>query len=386
MYSIFGDIADPLASDSLKIDIVIASISELKNLRNAQFPSQHECRILVIDEGDLKLRKKNDERISDKPHEYYGPKERELWFKKQFGRNYRKYLDTIPERCHAETSFGFLVAYEENADIIIEIDDDVSLLPNKRALIDLHLKNLFSRDGETVLSNAKWYNSMENLALDNIHFFPRGHPYSLDARKEDYQWINSGDKCVLNMGLWLGNPDLDALTILYKSGLDGKFTIEGGELKRSKVLLDNGVYTAICSMNTAFVRRIVPAFYQLYMNVMGVDRFDDIWSGIFVKKVADSVGDKICLGEPLVYHDKKPRNVFKDLTKELNGMEINEFLWKMVDELELNGRTYWEAYNSLTEGLTKNITKIPNQFHREFLQIQVKKMNRWLEITDKINP
>lgn len=381
-----GDIANPLERDHLKVNIVIASINELRNLQQFQFLKQHDYKMFVIDEGDLKLRKINDGILSDIPHEYYGPKERKLWFKKHFGGSYRKYLEAIPEKCHAETSFGFLVAYGEDADVIIELDDDVFPLPNRRTLIDLHLKNLLDKNGETVLADGKWYNSLENLTLNSLHLFPRGHPYSLDTRSEDYHWFNGGSDCILNMGLWIGNLDLDALTILYKSGLNGKFLTEVDECKRRKVILGNGVYTPICSMNTAFHANIVPAFYQLCMNIMGVDRFDDIWSGIFVKKVADSLGDRICLGEPLVYHDKRPRNVFRDLTKELKGMEINEFLWRIVDELELDGRTYGEAYASLVEGLKKQVMKMRNSFHRKFLQIQIKKMGRWLEITDKIKP
>jgi hypothetical protein len=364
--------------------LVSASISKLENLRQFRFSNQHDFKILVIDEGDLRLRRRNNKILSDVPHEYYGPKERELWFKKRFGGNYRKYLDTIPERCHAQTSFGFLASYEEGADVIIELDDDVFALPDRTELVDLHLKNLIDKKGQTVLANSKWYNSLENLTFNKLQIFPRGHPYSRDTRTSDYRWVKRGGGCVLNMGLWLGNPDLDALTILYKNGLDGKFIIDGGKCRRSKVVLGNGVYTAICSMNTGFLQKIVPAFYQLYMNIMSVDRFDDIWSGIFIKKVADSLGDKICLGEPLIYHDKRPRNIFKDLLMELNGMEINEFLWKMVDGLELDGKTYWEAYDSLTKGLEEQTDEIQNSFHRKFLQIQIERMGRWLEITDKI--
>lgn len=54
--------------------------------------------------------------------------------------------------------------------------------------------------------------------------------------------------------------------------------------KREKVIVGKGTYLAVCSMNTSFTPEIIPAFYQLYMNFMGVDRFDDIWSGIFLKK------------------------------------------------------------------------------------------------------
>jgi len=33
-------------------------------------------------------------------------------------------MSVISERCHAETSFGFLITYEEEADVTIEMDDD----------------------------------------------------------------------------------------------------------------------------------------------------------------------------------------------------------------------------------------------------------------------
>jgi hypothetical protein len=100
------------------------------------------------------------------------------------------------------------------------------------------------------------------------------------------------------MGLWTGHPDLDAITILYHSGLDGKCSINGKYLKREKVVVGGGTYFTLCSMNTSFVSKIIPAFYQLYMKHMGVDRFNDIWSGIFLKKIVDHLGDNISLGTP----------------------------------------------------------------------------------------
>ena len=50
-------------------------------------------------------------------------RERREWFKGRFGSAFRRYEGIIPERCHAETSFGFLVAYEEDADVVLELDD-----------------------------------------------------------------------------------------------------------------------------------------------------------------------------------------------------------------------------------------------------------------------
>jgi len=345
---------------------------------------QHNVTLIVVDEGDLTLRKRNDSILTGLKHEYYGPSERERWFKERFGGSCQKYLEVIPKKCHAETSFGFLVAYEENPDVIIELDDDV--LPVRESkLVDWHLENLFNDAGVTVNSRGEWYNTIENLELKTASRpFPRGHPYLKEARSTNYNWVNNGGKCVLNMGLWTGNLDLDALTILYNSGINGRLLIEANQCKRSKVIVEEGTYFAVCSMNTAFLSKIIPAFYQLYMNFMTIDRFDDIWSGIFLKKITDHLGDKVCLGHPIVYHNKRPRNVFGDLRKELEGLIVNEVLWRIVNEIELDGNSYWDCYRSLIDGLKNTLDQFKEDTHRKFIQAQVEKMEIWLEIVDEL--
>ena len=367
--------------------MVVPSISELTNVKGFR-PSLLSCdsKVIVIDEGNTKLRGKNSVLLSELPHEYYGPRERKEWFKKRFGSSYRKYLSVIPARCHAESSFGFLVAYEEVPDVVIEIDDDVCPVEG-HDIVDLHWKNLTSDDGVCVISGNKRYNTLENLQKNtNVRAFPRGHPYAFRPRKEDYMWVNRGGSCVLNMGLWAGCPDLDALTILYHSGLHGRCHISGRGIKKEKIIIGKGTYFALCSMNTAFKPKIVPAFYQLYMNFMGTDRFDDIWSGLFFKKVADHLGERVSIGRPLVYHDKRPRDTFNDLKKELEGMIINEKLWIIVDEMEIDGKTYFDAYLSLIDCLSHQVTQaFSNMMHQKFIGMQLKKMTLWSKIIDKLS-
>lgn len=369
----------------MKVSLIIASINELENI--AAFKSMlksHDCKVTVIDEGEEKIRKKNEVLLADIHHEYYGPKEREEWFKTRFGTKYETYLSVIPERCHAETSFGLLTAYEEKPDLVIELDDDV--FPNSDHIIDYHAKNLSDNNGVTVTSAGKWYNTLENLHLNGSHkIFPRGHPYAKNTRDEVYVWGNNGARCVLNMGLWAGNPDLDALAIVYHGGLNGFCNVESNKCKREKIVLGEGVYFALCSMNTAFSTEIIPAFYQLYTNMNGTERFDDIWSGIFLKKIADHLRKKLCLGAPLVYHNKRPRDTFKDLKRELEGMVINEKLWRLVDKVELAGTTYWEAYRSLIQALKMEVLGAFNEVaHRNLLRLQLRKMESWLKIVDHL--
>lgn len=368
----------------MQVSIVTASLNPLENLNTLRKSSSLEAKILVIDEGDENVRRLNEKLLPNIPHEYYGPKEREEWFKQRFGNSYTKYLQLIPERCHAETSFGFLKAYEDGATVILEIDDDVYV---SKDFLEAHVHNLFSEGGVTVQASGKWYNTIENLDINiSQKIFPRGHPYDSACRSEDYVWFNEGGSCVLNMGLWRGQPDLDALTILYYGGLEGRCTIESKGHKREKVIIGKGTYFGLCSMNTSFLPKIVPAFYQLYMNFKNIDRFDDIWSGVFLKKIADHVGDRLCLGKPSGMHVKRGRSIFKDLQKEVNGLEMNEYLWKVCEATELSSKSYADCYLELAEQIGKGLGKwlrLPEQV--KFWRIQTEKMQKWVEVIDKIS-
>jgi len=370
----------------MHVHVIIPSINQLLGVRALKpLLEKNDTKVIIIDEGDQKLRKNNRTFISEIRHEFYGPQERAEWFKKHFGSSYETYLHVIPERCHAETSFGFLMAYAEQPDLVIELDDDVFVIDGQD-FVDLHHENIEGNFGITVESKGSWYNSMENLELStDAEVFPRGYPYVPDARNAEYKWLDKGGKCVLNMGLWAGNPDLDALTFLYHGGFAGECHIRGVRCKRKKVIVAKGTYFPVCSMNTAFVPKIIPAFYQLYMNHMGVNRFDDIWSGILLKKIADHMGDKMCLGEPTVYHYRGPRDPFKQLMMEWDGIVINEILWRIVDSLPLDGETYWDAYNSFMHEFGRSIAKTTlAPLHKKFIRTQIEKMRLWLKTVDKL--
>ena len=56
-------------------------------------------------------------------------------------------------------------------------------------------------------------------------------------------------------------------------------------------------------MNVAFKPEVIHAFYQLYMNYLGFDRFDDIRSGVFLNKITDHLRVHLSLGTPAVKQD-----------------------------------------------------------------------------------
>lgn len=68
------------------------------------------------------------------------------------------------------------------------------------------------------------------------------------------------------------------------------------------------------------------------------------------------------MGKPLVYHDKRPRNTFRDLKAELEDMIMNEVLWKIIDSLELSGKDYFDCYLEIGDGIERNIESLVKKF------------------------
>jgi len=106
-------------------------------------------------------------------------------------------------------------------------------------------------------------------------------------------------------------------------------------------------------MNLAIKTKIIPAFYFLLMGPeYPFDRFDDIWSGIFLKKIADHLGDYISGGEPFIWHDRAS-NAEVNIKKEAPGKTVNQYLWRDIDKIELRSDSYQNCYIELADKLPR---------------------------------
>ena len=170
---------------------------------------------------------------------------------------------------------------------------------------------------------------------DEHGLYPRGYPYAaMDETVEtDTEYV---DDVVASQGLWTNVPDLDAVRILMDGDLQGQAqTRTSRDDFEGDFVASEGDYLTVCSMNLAFEREVIPAFYQLPMdeNEWDVGRFDDIWSGVFLKRACDILGTQIYNGDPLCEHNKAPRSTFDDLNNEVPGLELNEHLWEIIDDV-----------------------------------------------------
>lgn len=227
----------------------------------------------------------------------------------------------IPRRTDCVRSYGYYKAFTAGVDLIVTLDDDC--YPQGGRFIERHYEKL-SQPGD----EDAWVSTGQGL-------LPRGIPYQMRRRAAE---------CVINHGLWSKVPDLDAVTQLLNERLNQGFN-------PIEQVIPRGKFYPMCGMNLAFKPKIVPSMYFLLMGrEWPLDRFGDIWCGIFSKRICDHLGFAVRSGEPGIEH-QRASNVWTNLKKEAPGYELNEVLWRAVDSVVLTKETARDCYRELAEKL-----------------------------------
>ena len=306
---------------------------------------------------------------------------RERWFAEQ---GVPEYDHLIPEASHAQTSFGLLYLWANDFEYGFFIDDDTLPHPDFD-FFGSHFDNLaYEGDIESVASDEDWVNVLYQN-VDEHDLYPRGYPYSAMDEDRDIGTAEVDD-VVASQGLWTNVPDLDAVRILMDGDLQGQAqTRTSTEDYDGNFVAERGNYLTVCSMNLAFRREVVPAFYQLPMddNEWDVGRFDDIWSGLFLKRACDVLDKRIVNGYPLCEHNKAPRSTFGDLNNEVPGLELNEHVWEIIDEVGEDADSYAEVFAAMADALADGDFEYENA---AFLNYCGEFMRDWLDCLEAIRP
>jgi len=319
--------------------------------------------------------------------EVFDGSRREEWFENH---DVSEYSHIIPAASHAETSFGLLYMWAGDYDYGFFIDDDT--LPHDEDFFGTHMENLaFEGEIESVASDEQWVNVLYQNAEEH-DLYPRGYPYSaMHESVETKTTAIERDEIVASQGLWTNVPDLDAVRILMDGDLQGQAqTRTTAEDFEGDFVAAEGQYLTVCSMNLAFRREVIPAFYQLPMdeNEWDVGRFDDIWSGVFLKRACDILGKQIYNGAPLCEHNKAPRSTFDDLNNEVPGLELNEHLWEIVDDVggdvsSADDKPYAAIFAAMADELAEGDWSEYN--NGDFFNYVGEFMGDWLDCLEEID-
>jgi len=278
-----------------------------------------------------------------------------LDIKKQNDLN-EKLAEYIPYNTLARRNFGMLFAYKEGADIIITIDDDNFVGENNY----LYYHSIVGERVELKClgTDTGWYNVCEVLKEEkNRYFFHRGFP--IDKRKATNVIEVSLKKCriVANEGLWLNSPDVDAVALLNY----GELNVIGFNsfLFGDNFALEKGTWCPINTQNTAILREALPSFF---LNPQQL-RYDDIWAGFILRKIADYIGDYISYGEPIVIHKRNTHNYIKDLENEIDGMKRTPQLIEELRKIDLTCKSYLDCTYELIEKLSSNFDDLKKGYY-----------------------
>jgi Reversibly glycosylated polypeptide len=282
--------------------------------------------------------------------------------------------DMFPWNSDGRRNIGYLMSWRDGAEVMISIDDDN--LPTPGWLREHGIVTAGPAEHEMAGSDGAFWNPC-NLLEGSHRIFARGYPYS--RRWEVPPWRRGEELCQVsvNAGLWIGDPDVDAITRLTLAPL--KTT----ELTGSRVLR-HGAWAPIDSQNTAVRHDAIPA----YCYFESAKRFGDIWQGYFVQACAQHLGHHVRFGSPAA--DCAVRNdhsLLNDLALEYDGIMMLDKVLSWLTELKLTGSTYAEAYDCLREELQDFIPDPDNGLNghqRGILSKIAGRMHDWLHVIERL--
>jgi hypothetical protein len=220
-----------------------------------------------------------------------------------------KYSELVGWKTIQRRNLALLAAIRSGADLIVTVDDDNHPLSESyfQSFVE-HIRG--TRERAVVQTSNHWHDPAWNSLTPPVHH--RGFPYSQRTTRHDpsvhYDYVSRVDTPVA-AGLWLGDPDIDAMERLVNMPETVGFL--------GDCALKPGTWSPFNTQNTCY-RADVALLGQCLVNV---GRFDDIWMSYIARAVLDSYGWGVAYGEPLVRQERNDHDLFVDLEAELFGYQ-----------------------------------------------------------------
>lgn len=291
--------------------IIPHHLSNLDFINDWEELNKDDIKLYIIEDKD-----KRETTVSKRIKNYV------IYTHKDIKKDFKNDSWIIPFKTSAIRSYGYLKAYQDGCEYIMTLDNDC--YPERAEYwVKGHLDNL-----------------RKNITLGWVSSIPksdtptRGFPYL----------IREKSRVMLSHGLWSNVPDFDGID-MFKKG-DVRF-----KPCNDTYLIPKNNYYPMCGMNLAWRREITPLMYfGLFGPSWGFDQYDDIWAGVFSKKILDHLNYGVISGYPSVEH-RKQSNPFVNIQKQAPGLLLNEELWQMVDKVQLTKDNPLDCYKELMDKL-----------------------------------
>ena len=317
------------------------------------------------------------------PLEYLGLEEQAHWLKPHPSLDRLLPYDSVQRR-----NLGFLVAVERGAEVLISIDDDnVPLLEydyfTEHATVGQRI------EAPQVDTSSGWFNSCSLLENEPDRLiYHRGYPQCQRWLEQHVTWTEGRSEVLVNVGLWLEDPDVDTVT-----RLEGPLRVNAVAQPHQRLLLASGLCCPFNSQNTSFAASLLPAMYLIalrhtHRGVLSGNnnfRYDDIWMSYFLKKVVDRVGGSVAIGPPHVRQLRNRHDLLLDLEKEVYPMQLTDRFPQLLPRLELSACDPFGCYAELADQLPQEAAEIglPEPDVAVFRETS-EGMKVWLEVVERV--
>ena len=284
--------------------IVITSIQNYKKALE-QFDNQKDWKLIVV--GD---RKGPDKNPINNGVFLHIDQQKELGY---------KYAEKCPENHYSRKNIGYLSAFQYNAEVIAESDDDNLPMKDWGVGVDFSVRDLHK-----VFGNG-FYNVYESFT--DKHIWPRGYP--LNHIKTSNPSI-SHKKSSSNVAVWQGladkDPDVDAI---YRLTLGEEVCFNSGE-----IVLGEGVYCPFNSQNT-FWRK--SAFLFMYLPSTVAFRYTDILRGYVCQRLLWKNKENLGFLTPSVIQERNPHDLQEDFIGEISMYTSVNRVVDLLSSIDLKG-------------------------------------------------
>jgi hypothetical protein len=265
--------------------------------------------------------------------------------------------EAIGWRSIQRRNVAILEAIARGAHTIVTVDDDnIPLAPE----VYFH-EVLLALQGEAqwmVDEQLDWWN-VGGVASPPV--FHRGFPLTMRDRFvfSDLKPHDQRAPVGVVAGLWLGDPDIDAIERLACRPHVTHYAPHA----LHGIVVQPGTWCPFNSQNTGWRASLAP----LMMCWPGVGRFDDIWASYLARSVMDHLGFAVHYGPPFVRQDRNDHDLLVDLDNELHGYRYTQQVTDVLRDVSYDSMDVLtcmtQAYDAL-RGLPSTV--IPTKTREAF--------------------
>ena len=243
-----------------------------------------------------------------------------------------KLCKQLPWNCYERKNIGYLYAYHNGADYIVNTDDDNYPIDGWENMLSFFNVKF----GPKVLGKDKFCNPLKYFNNTPHKIWPRGLPLHAQSYSSVIDSFRYDDIGVV-AGLWDGCPDFDALGHVYYDHIDWEFA------KDKYIVKHRDFLSPYNTQNTVIRRDLIP----FQMLAVGINRADDIWAGYVSQYMMKHLDLELMYISPTVYQKRNQHDPVQDFHDEKKVFLDTEDLIEALDDVSSHNKSPFDYYMDL---------------------------------------